>query len=337
MSQLERLYRIEQMLLNAPAVSFERLLETLEISRATLKRDLAYLRDRLNAPIEYDRYVGGYKLAAPRRGARHQLPGLWFTSQEIRALLTMHHLLRELDSGALLAPHVQPLLDRITALIGSTNSDAAEVTARVKLINASQHRRTDPVAFEVVGNALMMRKRLTFSYQGRHRNTVTQREVSPQRLSYYRENWYLDAWCHDNQALRKFALDAMRDTVMSEDAATELPLDEVNRQLAEGYGVYFGGTMQTARLRFNAAAARWIRHERWHPQQVTRDCEDGALELSLPYSQPTELVMDILRHGDNVEVLEPAELRQAVVEKVGAMQRVYAKRTPHSPCQVATK
>jgi predicted DNA-binding transcriptional regulator YafY len=324
MSQLERIYRIEQLLLNSPTVSFDRMLEVLEVSRATLKRDLAYLRDRLHAPIEYDRYAGGYQLKAPRPGERHQLPGLWFSPQEIRALLTMHHLLRELDSGGLLAPHVQPLLERITALIGSTQSDAAAVTARVKLISASQHRRTDPAAFEVVGNALMMRKRLRFSYEGRHRNEVTQRQVSPQRLSYYRENWYLDAWCHDNQALRKFALDAMREPIMSEDAAHELPLDEVNRQLAEGYGVYFGGPTQIARLRFNAAAARWIRHERWHPQQVTRELEDGRLELSLPYSHPTELVMDLLRHGDNVEVLEPPELRRGVIERVHAMQRLYA-------------
>ena len=325
MSQLERLYRIEQMLLNAPAVSFERLQETLEVSRATLKRDLAYLRDRLHAPIEYDRFAGGYKMGAPRRDQRYQLPGLWFSPQEIRALLTMHHLLRELDSGGLLAPHVQPLLERIQSLMGSGPADAEQVTARVKLINASQHRHTDPAAFEVVGNALMMRKRLRFSYEGRHRNEVTQREVSPQRLSYYRENWYLDAWCHDKQALRKFALDAMREPVMSEEAAHELPLDEVNRQLAEGYGVYFGGQTQTARLRFNAAAARWTRHEIWHPLQVTRELDDGALELSLPYSQPTELVMDILRHGENVEVLDPPALRQAVAERVQSMQALYSK------------
>lgn len=321
MSQLERLYRIEQMLLNAPVVSFDRMLEVLEVSRATLKRDLAYLRDRLQAPIEYDRYAGGYKLGTPRRGERHQLPGLWFSPQEIRALLTMHHLLRELDSGGLLAPHVQPLLERITALIGSKQSAAAEITARIKLISASQHRQTDPVAFEIVGNALMMRKRLRFSYEGRHRNEVTQREISPQRLSYYRENWYLDAWCHGQQALRKFALDAMRNPIMSEDAAEELPLDQINR--AEGYGLYFGDSMQTARLRFSAASARWIRDERWHPQQIMRELEDGALEMSLPYSNPTELVMDLLRHGENVEVLAPAELRQALIERVDALQRLY--------------
>jgi predicted DNA-binding transcriptional regulator YafY len=320
MSQLERIYRIEQMLRQRGEVSFRQLQETLEVSRATLRRDLAYLRDRLHAPIEYDRFAGAYKFTTSRR---HQLPGLWFTPQEIRALLTIHHLLRKLDSGGLLSPHVQPLLDRVTEVLGSKQYAAADITARISLITASQHRHVDPVTFDVVGNALMARKRLSFIYEGRHRNEVTRRNVSPQRLSHYRENWYLDAWCHERQALRKFALDAMREPVMSEESAHEIPLDELKLQLSEGYGIYFGSPIQTAILRFNAAAARWIRHELWHSQQVTRELDDGALEMSLPYHQQTELVMDLLRHGENVEVLAPPELRQAVIERVAAMQRLY--------------
>ncbi|MFC7411853.1 helix-turn-helix transcriptional regulator [Hydrogenophaga atypica] len=232
-------------------------------------------------------------------------------------------MLREIDSGGLLTPHIQPLLERIRTLMGSGHGDAEQVAARVKLINANQHRTTDPVAFEVVGNSLMLRKRLRFSYEGRHRNEVTQRIVSPQRLSYYRENWYLDAWCHDKNALRKFALDAMNQPVMTEETAHELSLDLVNRTLAEGYGVYFGGQTQTARLRFNVTAARWVRHERWHPEQAMTELADGGIEMSFPYSDSTELVMDVLRHGDNVEILEPPALRQALIERVAAMQKLY--------------
>lgn len=322
MSKLERIYRIEQMLRDRSEATFVQLQQTLEVSRATLRRDLAYMRDRLNAPVEYDRFAGTYKLTTSRR---QQLPGLWFTPQEIRALLTMHHMLSKMDSGGLLSPHVQPLLDRVREALGSKLYTASDITARITLITASQHRQIDPVTFDVVGNALMTRRRLSFSYEGRHRNEVTQREVSPQRLSHYRENWYLDAWCHERQALRKFALDAMHDPVMSDEAAHEMPLDELKLQLSEGYGIYFGSPVQTALLRFNAAAARWIRHERWHRLQVTRELDDGGLEMSLPYHQQTELVMDLLRHAENVEVLAPPELRQAVIERIHAMQGLYGR------------
>ena len=70
--------------------------------------------------------------------------------------------------------------------------------------------------------------------------------------------------------------------------------------------------MQWAKLRFTPAAARWVATEQWHPQQKASTDDEGRYLLELPYANPTELVMDILRHGAEVEVLAPAELRQAV-------------------------
>ena len=106
MSQLERAYRIDQLLNDRGVVSFDDLLHALEVSRATLRRDLAYLRDRLNAPIVHDRVAGGYRFKhLTQTTARpYELPGLWFSAEEIHALLTMQHLLANLDTGGLLGP-----------------------------------------------------------------------------------------------------------------------------------------------------------------------------------------------------------------------------------------
>ena len=102
-------------------IGFEALRETLEVSRATLKRDLAYMRDRLNAPIIFDRELGGYRfdVQAPKIGSQYELPGLWFSAAEIHALLTMQHLPANLDPGGILAPHVRPLMARLNALLGT--------------------------------------------------------------------------------------------------------------------------------------------------------------------------------------------------------------------------
>lgn len=324
MSQTARLYRIEQMLQDRGTVSFAEMIEALEVSPATLKRDLAYLRDRLNAPIEYDRFAGGYKMATPYRGERHQLPGLWFSSQEIRALLTMHQLLSELDMGGLLGPHIQPLMARITALMGSADAAPEAVTARVKLMAASQRRPVKLACFETAGNALMMRKRLRFQYYSRHRDEVAAREVSPQRLTYYRENWYLDAWCHGSDGMRMFALDAVSQAAMTETAAREVPARKVAAELNEGYGIYNGKTAAWAVLRFTPLSARWVEAERWHPRQKTRKLPDGSLEIELPYLNPTELTMDILRHGEHVRVISPPELQQAVLARLNAARLQYS-------------
>ncbi|MGD9392525.1 MAG: WYL domain-containing protein, partial [Chromatiales bacterium] len=77
-------------------------------------------------------------------------------------------------------------------------------------------------------------------------------------------------------------------------------------------------------LRFDAERARWVSKEQWHPQQQGEWLADGSYRLSLPYNNPTELVMDILRHGRHVEVLEPEGLREQVVGEIERMQRIYA-------------
>ena len=88
MSKTARLYKIEMLIRHRGHLSFAELLGRLEVSPATLKRDLEYLRSRLGAPIEYDRFVNGYRFGPDPRGQRHELPGLWFSERELYALLS---------------------------------------------------------------------------------------------------------------------------------------------------------------------------------------------------------------------------------------------------------
>src|SRR3954470_11513426 len=116
MDRTERFYRIELLIKRQAGVSFEQLLSELEVSPATLKRDLQYLRDRMSAPIVYDSAANGYRFSSAAAGdrslePRHELPGLWFSEAEIHALLTMHQLLAGLDDDGVLARHLQPLLE----------------------------------------------------------------------------------------------------------------------------------------------------------------------------------------------------------------------------------
>jgi predicted DNA-binding transcriptional regulator YafY len=121
MDRTERFYKIEKLLRQRKVASFAALQAELEVSRSTVKRDLDYLRTRLNAPIEWSRQAGGYRFteSAEPSDSAHELPGLWFSSGEIHALLTMQHLLAGLDTGGLLTPHVAPLMDRLNALRGA--------------------------------------------------------------------------------------------------------------------------------------------------------------------------------------------------------------------------
>lgn len=327
MNQTERFYKIEQMLHDRRIASFIELQEELEVSRATLKRDLQFLRDRLNAPIVYDREANGYRFDVPDRYApKHQLPGLWFNASEIHALLMMQQLLEEVQPG-LLGPHIAPLQTRLQSLLGSVSSsdqgDApAEIAKRVRILHA-QKRRTELRHFELIASTLLKRRRLKLRHFNRGRNEESEREISPQRLVHYRDNWYLDAWCHLRKDLRSFAVDAIRSAEMLDVPADEIREDELNRVLAAGYGIFSGSETEWAKLKFKPEQARWVIEEQWHPQQRTESLPDGSLVLELPYANPTELVMDILRHGSGVTVLEPPSLKAAVLAELRAAAESY--------------
>jgi predicted DNA-binding transcriptional regulator YafY len=327
MDRTERFYKIELMIRNRGSVPFADLMEELGVSRATLKRDLEYLRSRMDAPIVYDRFSNGYQLQADTRDARqvkHELPGVWFSEREIHALLTMHQLIQGLDEGGVLARHLQPLLDKLHGMLGADEGEAQQLMKRVKIVSPAR-RPVAPRHFELIGSALMRRQRVQLSYWVRSRQEQTERIVSPQRLVHYRNTWYLDAWCHRSDALRRFALDAIRDAALLDQPAKSVAVKTIEAELDAGYGVFSGAEVQVqwATLQFSPEAAQWVAHEQWHPKQQAELQADGSLTLRLPFADATELAMDVLRHGEQVKVLAPASLAALVHDRLRDAAALY--------------
>ncbi len=329
MDRTERFYKIELLIRNRGQVSFEALRRELEVSRATLWRDLQYLRERLDAPIVYDRADNAYRFGGDSRAKAHELPGLWFSDKEILALLTMHQLIQGLEAEGVLGRHLQPLLDKLHGMLGADDVAARELMQRVHIVAAAR-RPVNANFFECIGSALLERRRVELLYFTRARGSESRREVSPQRLTHYRNTWYLDAWCHRSEGLRRFALDAVREATVLAQRAREVALATVKAELDGGYGVFTGRRLKWAVLRFSAEAAQWVATEQWHARQQTRWMADGSLQLRLPYADATELSMDILRHGDQVRVLAPRELADRVAD---SLQRAARQYTPVSAQQ----
>ncbi len=314
MSQTERLYKIERLLRNRRYVPTREFLERLEVSRATLNRDLDLLRDRMGAPIVYDSALQGYRLGEPElEDTQYELPGLWFNSSEIHALLTFYHFLENLEPG-LLAPHLAPLKERIKRLLESKDQALGQITRRVRILPQAT-RLAEPACFQSVAHALLERKRLGFTYHGRARDDITQRTVSSQRLVHYRDNWYLDAWDHGKRALRTFSLDRICKPKPLDRIAKDISDERLDRYFASSYGIFSGQPKRKALLRFSRERARWVAEERWHPQQNGR-FEDGHYLLEIPYADDRELVLDILRYGPDVEVLRPKSLHDKVLNQL---------------------
>jgi predicted DNA-binding transcriptional regulator YafY len=323
MERTERFYKIQNLLRSRHFVSMQDFMSELGVSRATFKRDLEYLRDRMCAPIVYDRDQKAYGFdPAVADSMLWQLPGLWFSADELQALLTMDRLLGDLQPGVL-SELIAPLRKRLRGLLESGEHSAEDIARRIKILSMGS-RRVAPAHFRTIATAVLTRKRLSLRHQRRQDGEVIDREVSPQRLVHYRDNWYLDAWCHKRQALRTFGLDAIETAMVVPDKEVkEINDDTLERHYASGYGIFAGSATRDAVLQFGASSARWVSRETWHPEQIGTPQLDGTYLLRFPYSQEPELVMDILKYGADVQVLAPESLRNAVAERLRAAAMLY--------------
>lgn len=310
MSRRERLYHLHDILRQRRTpVSRQTLMEELGCSQATLYRLISELRDRLGAPLEQDGDGRGFFYDRSLAG-HFELPGLWISPDELQALLIARHVLANVQPG-LLEGELLGVQDRINQLLDQQGLDFSAQPERIH-IRKDAGRPVPGALFEDVLGALFGRRRLRIEYHGRRRDDVSLREVSPQRLTSYRDRWYLDAWCHRADGLRSFSLERIRALERLEEAACEVDASLIARQLDAGFGIFSGPAEHRAILRFSPEAARWASEEMWHPDQRGNWRADGSYELKVPFGQDRELQMEILRYGDDVEVLAPGFLRSAV-------------------------
>jgi predicted DNA-binding transcriptional regulator YafY len=322
---IERFVKIVRLTRRKNGVTMSDLEAELGVSPASIKRDIEYLKDRLNCPIEWDRRKHAHVLRDDlAAGGRFELPGLWFDASELFALMMMLHLVEGVQPG-LLEEHVAPMKERLRSMLVAGGKSAKQVERKVKLIHFAP-RRVEPKHFKLLASALLDGRRLRLQYWRRDRKERSERVISPLQLVHYRENWVLDAWCHMRNQLRSFALEAIEDVTVLPEAAIEVSKAEMREHFQSGYGIFAGKATDRAILKFTPERAQWISLETWHPDQTDRILEDGSYILEVPYSNDQELLMDVLRYGPEVEIIGPPQLRQRMRELLCAATTKYIHR-----------
>ena len=321
MSKVERLYHLHNILSQRRTpISRQDLMERLECSQATLYRLVAELRDYLGAPLEQDADNRGF-FYDRSYDQPFELPGIWISPAELQALLTARQVLGNVQPG-LLQGELQSLQGRISSLLQQKGVDAQQGQSRIH-IQAVAGRPVPEHLFQDVMGALIRRQQLHISYHGRRKDDLSERDISPQRLTQYRNSWYLDAWCHKAEGLRSFSLERIRDQGLLDKEAREVSAGILSDHFDSAYGIFSGPASNVAKLKFTAEMSRWIAEERWHPDQKGYYDELGGWILELPFSSSRELVMDILRYGPEVQVLSPEFLRDAVARSARLTAAIY--------------
>lgn len=323
MARYERISALYELLGAADEpMSVEAVCQDLGVSRATAKRLVSFLRDE-GVQVHYDRDRGGYVLDKQARNKPLPL-GPMVSAAELGALLTSQEILGQIPPG-LLRRETEPLRTRLEKLIARRAPGGDELRSRIRLV--LPHARTVSEGhFGLVLDAITRRRRLAMVYRARSHEVPAERTVSPIRLTLYRSNWYLAAWCHRADDLRIFSVDRIASATVTAERAYEPESSRVDPRLESAYGIFEGAADKMAVLRFDAQAARYAAEESWHPDQQLEPHEDGGVTLRVPYRHATELAMEVLRYGPQVEVLAPPDLREHVRAAIEGAARLYAAR-----------
>jgi len=283
-----------------------------EISTKTAQRSIDHFRDRLQAPLEYEVSRKGYYYTDPT----FQLPVIRISEEELLALLISRKLITEASAGSL-ADELGSVSNRLSSLL------AANLPGRARPEDAFSFRwknisPTDPLTFKLVTSALLQGKLLAFSYYSPTAGNCTMRTVEPHHMVNYMGNWHLIAFCHLRSEWRDFVLGRM--TLCQVEGSAFQIRDKAEWQpfLQNTFGIFQNKESFNVVLRFTPERSRWIKGEIWHEGQSEEVQENGSLVRTIPASHEAEIMMEILKHGSHVEVLEPGWLKEKVVKEMKA-------------------
>jgi predicted DNA-binding transcriptional regulator YafY len=281
-----------------------------EIAPKTAQRSIDHFRDRLLAPLEYDKSRKGYFYTDPT----FQLPVIRISEEELLALLISRKLITEASAGFLADE-----LGSVSARLGSLLS--ANLPGRARPEDAFSFRwknisPTDPLTFKVVTSALLQGKQLTFCYYSPTASNCTMRTVEPHHMVNYMGNWHLIAFCHLRGDWRDFVLGRMSLCNIEGTAFKIREKDEWEPFLQNTFGIFQNRKSFNVVLRFTPERSRWIKGEMWHEAQTELVQDDGSLVRTIPASHEAEIMMEILKHGSHVEVLEPEWLKEKIAQEM---------------------
>lgn len=311
MSLLERVYFLHQQLTENKYPNSKTLMEEFEISVPTARRDFAYLRDRLLAPIEFDQKKNGFYYTENE----FNLP--FENSPRIVFLLGMLNRLA-VETGLADLPEVRQLEKRLSAMVGQ---DYGHITDSIHC-EWVEVEYPDPQIFDTIIEAIVKKRQLTISYRSPAKES-TSRTVEPLKLINYQGRWYLSAWCLLRDGHRTFHVAR----IISADV-TKHPLAEpdlADQELDRSFGIFKGPPRYTAEILFTGTAAELVKHQVWHKDQEIEEIIDGII-LSLPVHDDREVMMKILQYGAQAKVLRPEHLWKKTAQEVASMMRYYSLR-----------
>ena len=316
---LERMLRIHEALRRNALVNCTKLVKSLEVCRKTVVRDIAFMRDRLDLPIEFDPRIQAYRYTQPVSS----FPTVQVTEGELLALLVARRALEQYR-GTPFPRQLEVAFDKLAGGLKDRISFSPADELRAVSFKNIGLGKADLTIFNVLSTAVLRQTEVEFDYRKPGEAKPTHRRVRPYHLAHRENLWYLIGFDLERSALRTFALPRIT-AVRLTGAGFVRPANFLpERFFASALGILGGDRNYLVVIRFKAGAADRLREREWHESQEMRPLPDGGLELRLRLGALAEIERWVLGWGAAAEVVAPAELRARVRATVQALASTYA-------------
>lgn len=321
---LERMLRIHDELRRGAFTNCTKLAKAMEVSRKTIVRDIAFMRDRLDLPIEFDARLNAYRYTHPV----NSFPTVQVSEGELLALLVARKALEQYRG----TPFHRQLEISFEKLAGGLKDrisfSPADELQSVSFKNIGLGK-ADLAVFNLLSTATLRQVEIEFDYRKPGESKSTRRRMQPYHLAHRENLWYLIGFDPERSALRTFALPRISNPVVTKTEFTRPPDFSPDKFFASALGVLGGVGDYRVIIRFNRAVADHVREREWHESQELRDLADGRLELKLRLGALAEIERWVLGWGADAEVLQPKELRDSIKVTAARLAEIY--RRPEKP------
>lgn len=322
--RLERLLQIDHLLRSPARQTSISLAQALEVSERTIRSDIAFLRDRFSAPIEFSRSNGFHYTDAEWR-----LPSIALSKGELFAL-TLGARMLEAYGGSTYSQELRSAIARLgERLPEATWVDLQQLAEERILFRAGAAIDLDPEIWHGLEEACRTRQSVQMTYYTASRDAVSERKLDPYVLHIYRgTNPYVIGYCHKRQEIRWFRVDRIQSLQILNERFVPDPTFDARDHLELIFQHEAGGVPLPVSIWFDPPTAPYIRERRWHPSQEIQEHRDGSLTLLMTVRGLNDLKRWVMGYGKGAVVKSPPELVQLIREEVEVMNQNYGIVNP---------
>lgn len=317
--QRYRLLQIDEEIRSGKFPNATSLSKKIEVSSRTIQRDIEYMRDMYNAPIEFDAYKNGYYYTEEN----FYIKSVPLSEGELFSVALFDQLLEqyrntplENDLRSVFKKIEMSLPNKITLDLSFLQNQTTFIPDQMGTIN--------PENFSKIFSALKNRHVLDFEYRPLQKTTWMTRRINPLHAVCQKGNWYVMGFCHDKKDIRVFNFSRMQNVTESKEEFN-IPEDfNPDKYFDKEIGIWLSATKKyTVELLISAEIGTFALERSWNKNQKIEQREDGSVWVSFETTQLPEVKRWVLGQGKTVKVLGPDELIAQVKEEVAAVLGMY--------------